>query len=325
MKQATKILSFICLGSVLCAALLTADQLPPDPGKYVEKKYSGWNGVLRGWVYSDWSCGGSFISWLNGAAAEFEKQHEGVYIEFESVTREAMLAGDIHPPDMLIFSRGVVEMEAQAIATGGYILVENPSAAGTAIPGKYAAPLIAMAEDIPVELPDSAMDLGLPASAGIEAIEFDEDAFRRFMNGELGRTIVNQSELARLIDLRENGRGPDWQCVVQGRYCWQDQQLMLGIRAEDERGELCADFLKLLLSDDQQAKLASIGAFPVTGISAYDSFSPYLLMEQQLRSTTPLFEKSEHSAQYAEALVRKLSSGSITPEAAAEQLAQTCS
>ena len=102
MSRIAKILSFMCLGCMICAVVLTAQELPPDPGKYVEKKYSGWTGVLRGWVYSDWSCSGSFISWLNSAAAEFEKQHEGVYIEFESVNREALAAEGIRPPDMLL-------------------------------------------------------------------------------------------------------------------------------------------------------------------------------------------------------------------------------
>lgn len=325
MRRTAKILSFICLGCMIIAAILTAKELPPDPGSYVEKKYSGWSGVLRGWIFSEWSCSGNFTSWLNRAAAEFEKQHEGVYLEFESVNREAMQAGDIHPPDMLIFSQGAVEAEGRAIATGGYIFVENPSAKGTAIPAEYAAPLIAMYEDIPMELPDSGMDLGLPASATIEPIEIADDAFRRFMNGELGRTIVNQAQLAKLIALRESGRGPDWHCTVQGRFCWQDQLLMLGIQAEDARKELCESFLELLLSNEQQAALASIGAFPVTGVSAYDGFSAYLPMEQQLRSATPVFPKSEHSAAFAEALVRKLSSGAISAEDAAHQLVQTCS
>jgi len=325
MKRAMRILSFICLGLMMLGGLKAARHLPGDSGVYVEKKYAGWSGVLRGWVCGEWSCAGSFVSWLNRCAADFEKAHEGVYIEFETVSRQAMLAGDIHPPDMLIYSDGIVPADGALIALGGYVFAENPDASGTVIPGEYAAAYIAMDAEEEIEIQGSGIDLGLPAMAAMENVEISGDALRRFMNGEAGRTIVNQAELAKLIALRESGRGPDWRCVPRGEYSWRDQRLYLGIRAEDARRELCEAFLEMLLEDEYQELLAGIGAFAATGISIYDSFSPYHAMEQQLLSTKGLFAKPEHSGFDWEALVRKLSSGQISPGEARNILLQTCS
>lgn len=320
-----RILSFICLCFMMMGGLRAALQLPGDSGSYVEKKYAGWSGVLRGWVCSEWNCAGSFVSWLNRCAADFEKAHEGVYIEFETVSRQAMEAGDIHPPDMLIYSDGIVQADGALIALGGYVFAENPDASGTMIPEEHAAAYIAMEDEEEIEIEDSGIDLGLPAMAAAENVEISGDAFQRFMNGEAGRTIVNQAQLAKLIGLRENGRGPDWQCVPRGEYSWCDQRLYLGIRAEDERRELCAAFLEMLLEDDYQKLLSGIGAFAATGISIYDSFSPYHAMEQQLRASKRLFVKSEHSGFDYGGLVRKLRAGQISREEARGALFQTCS
>lgn len=326
MRRIAKILSFICLGVVILSAIQLAGKLPADNGAYIEKKYSGWSGVLRGWVYSDWKCAGSFISWLNSCAAEFEKQHDGVYLEFETVNRQALDAPGLHPPDMLIFSEGAIDMEAAPIARGGYITVENPSASNTAVSPDHILPMIAMHAEEEIDVPDSGIDLGLPAISTMQGIEIREDAFQEFMNGGLGRTIIDQAQLSKLIALRESGRGPEWKCVAQGRYNWRDRRLMLGIKAvDDAQRQLCGEFLSLLLADDQQAALGMIGAFPVTEICAYDSFSPYHAMEQQMRLTKPLFQKPEHSASALEDLVRKARYGEITWGEAAEILAQTCS
>ena len=321
MNRLMKILTFICLAWVMISGLRIGAVLPADAGEYVEKKYAGWSGVLRGWIYSDWQCAGSFVSWLNAAAAEFEKAHDGVYIEFEQVTKEALLAGDIHPPDMRIRS-GIT---GDAIALGGYVFAENPSAAGTMILPEHCGALIAMYEEKQIEMEDSGMELGLPVMSRQSQIIISEDAFREFCNGNVGRTIVNQQQLAKLITLRENGRGPDWQLRAQGNYSWQDQVLRLSVCAEDEEGDLCRAFLELLLSEEIQGKLSSIGAFSATGISIYSEGSAYREMEKQLLGTVAIFPKDEHSPRAMGDLVRKLASGEITAPEAAGMLTQTYS
>ena len=118
---------------------------------YVEKKYAGWNGVLRAWVCSGWECSGSFVRWLNACASDFEKAHDGVYIEFTPVQKESMrdLQGSgVRPPELLLFSPdtlehadGLLPVDAPAelreelkdcggacaipVAMGGYIWVYN--------------------------------------------------------------------------------------------------------------------------------------------------------------------------------------------------------
>ena len=327
MKRITKILSFICLAGVIVGGIQAAKQLPADTSSFVQKKYAGWSGVLRGWVYSDWSCAGSFVSWLNGCAAEFEKQHEGVYLEFETVSREAIAAADIHPPEIKFFSGSLLGGEATAVAMGGYIIVEHPGASGTAIPAEYAAAMIAMhgATEGEVDLPDSGMDLGLPAMGTSGTIEIDENAFRRFCNGELGRTIVNQQELAKLISLRDSGRGPDWKCVPGGAYAWCDQRLMMQVYAEGEQEALCEEFREWLLREGSQRALGRIGGFPVTEAQAYDDHSAYRAMEVQMQIGQRLYPKTEHWGADFAALVRKLYAGGISHGEAIEILAQTCS
>lgn len=324
MSAWTKIISFICLLCLVLCGIRLADQLPADARVYVEKKYAGWSGVLQGWVCSDWACEGGFISWLNAAAAAFERRHEGVYLEFEYVNRAALLDESLYPPDMIFFSDSAAELSGESVAMGGYVFVENPSAAGTAIPEAYAGAYLTMYARHATELAPIGLDLGLPTSSAMERIEFSDDAFRRFCNGELGRTIVNQRELGRLIALRERGLGPDWQCMVQGEYCWCDQLLKLNVCANDERSKLCAEFQKLLLSEEWQCALSNIGGFPVTDVSAYSDASPYRAMEQQLRATKPLFQKSEHSAAEIAAMVRRLEDGQISLADAQAWLLQTC-
>lgn len=84
---------------------------PLDAQPYVEKKYAGWNGVLQAWICTQWNPGGSFISWFNQCAEDFEKIHEGVYLEFTPVSAEAMRGINtlnLPAPDLLFFSPGKI-------------------------------------------------------------------------------------------------------------------------------------------------------------------------------------------------------------------------
>lgn len=156
-----KLISLICLMGLLTlipAAVLIYRGLPADTQGYVEKKYSGWNGVLRAWVCSRFSGSASFTGWLNSCAADFERAHEGVYIEFTPVSAQAMAElgqNGIRPPELLFFSPGVLRSPAGLrevdlpgelrgdlaacgggyalpVALGGYIWVYNPDLCGGA-------------------------------------------------------------------------------------------------------------------------------------------------------------------------------------------------
>ncbi|MGN0184399.1 MAG: hypothetical protein ACI4AL_04715 [Aristaeellaceae bacterium] len=369
MRKSLQLLCLICVLALIVAAARIFPRLPADSQPYVEKKYAGWNGVLRGWISSEWSCGGSFVRWLNACAAGFEKRHEGVYLEFTEVDAAAvanLTDSGIRPPELVLFSPGVqvdaarlLPLDAQAavncgsdralpVAIGGYIWVYNRALcdgaptiddldALTLLPDvcgrSFSAAAVALlsgesdgGEEI--ALPDPGLDLGLPAMAqsGVE-LNQSESALTAFINGELPYLIVTQAELARLIRLRDAGRGPDWACAATGEVSCADQLLLLGVVGQsDESGAqreaLAAEFAAYLLSEDCQKKLADIGGFAVTDVQLYSSYSAYAPMEALLRSRALAVPDafSEHSRGDAAPIVREFLRGNIDAKVALMKL-----
>lgn len=364
MRKSLQLLCLICVLALIVAAARIFPRLPADSQPYVEKKYAGWNGVLRGWISSEWTCGGSFVRWLNACAAGFEKRHEGVYLEFTEVDAAAMAdLGDsgIRPPELVLFSPGVqadaarlLPLDAQAalncgsdralaVAMGGYIWVYNralcdgaptindqdvltllPDGGGRSFSAAAVALLSGESDGgEEITLPDPGLDLGLPAMAqsGVELIQ-SEDALTYFINGKLPWLVVTQAELARLIRLRDAGRGPDWACAATGEVSCGDQLLLLGVvdqsdEAGGQREALAAEFAAYLLGEDCQKKLADIGGFAVTDVQLYSSHSAYAPMEALLRSRALAVPDafSEHSVADAGAIVREFLRGNIGAEA----------
>ena len=369
MRKFLQLLCLICVLALIVAAARIFPHLPADSQPYVEKKYASWNGVLRGWISSEWTCGGSFVRWLNACVAGFEKRHEGVYLEFTEVDAAAMAdLGDsgIRPPELVLFSPGVqvdaarlLPLDAQAavncgsdralpVAMGGYIWVYNralcdgaPSIAEleplTLLPDgggrRFTAAAVALLSgsadtESELVLPDPGLDLGLPAMAqsGVELIQ-SEDALTYFINGKLPWLVVTQAELARLIRLRDAGRGPDWACAATGEVSCGDQLLLLGVvdqsdEAGGQREALAAEFAAYLLGEDCQKKLADIGGFAVTDVQLYSPHSAYAPMEALLRSRCLAVPEifSEHSVAGAGAIVREFLRGNIGAEAALMRL-----
>lgn len=336
-----RFLSLVCLAAlaiILPAAAMISRGLPADTRPYVEKKYAGWSGVLRAWVYCDWPAGGSLTRWLNGCAADFERAHDGVYIEFAQVHAGAMAqmeASGIRPPELLLFSPGTrvdaskllpldfgalrpeLRRDARAIpvAMGGYISARNPELRGGALcvpedgARRYSAALIALAngtsdEARPTPEPPG-LDLGLPAMAAGGDLVFAEDAYARFAAGEAAATIVTQREIAKLSALREAGRGPEWALEISGACAYTDQLLFASVRAPDAadadaaaRAELAAEFVALLLEEASQARLADAGAFGVCGAAIHSDFSPYAPLDALL-NMRELIAPAPFSEQYA--------------------------
>ena len=367
MQKFLQLLCLICVLALILAAARIFPRLPAESRPYVEKKYAGWNGVLRGWVSSRWSCGGSFVRWLNACAAGFERRHEGVYLEFTEVDAAAMAEmGDsgIRLPELVLFSPGAgpdasrllpIDVHASlrsgsdcalSVAMGGYIRVYNrtlcegaPSVddpdALTLLPDEpgrsFSAAAVALLSgnaDEEIVLTDPGLDLGLPAMAeGDTALIRSADALTAFINGELPQLIVTQAELAKLIRLRDAGRGPDWDCAATGEYVCGDQLLLLGVVAQADgagtaREALAMEFAAYLLGEDCQRKLADIGGFAVTDVQLYSSLSAYAPMEALLRSRRLALPDafSEHSVQNAGDIVRRFLRGQLDAEAALVQL-----
>ena len=335
MKRFLHVICFLIAAALLPAALLISHGLPADTRPYVEQKYAGWNGVLRAWVCVDWDCFGSFTRWLNACSTDFEKKHDGVYIEFTPVQAETLshLADSgIRPPEIVLFSPGTlgdlsvlkavdvpdairsdlrsISGRAYPVAMGGYIWAYNreltdgaPRSGFAVLPDdaarSFSAASVALLSDAPDDttsddaLPDMGLDLGLPANTTVEesdeAITIDSEAMERFIRGELPAVVVSQAELARLIRLRDSGRGPDWDCAASGTAAYTDQLLLLGIvsqsgDAAEEREALAEAFAAGLLEYEAQIKLADIGAFSVTGERIYADFSAYAELDALLNS-----------------------------------------
>lgn len=367
MRKSLQLLCLITVLALIVAAARIFPRLPADSQPYVEKKYAGWSGVLRGWISSEWSCSGSFVRWLNACAAGFEKRHEGVYLEFTEVDAAAMadLGGSgIRPPELVLFSPGVqvdasrlLPIDARAtldcgtdralpVAMGGYIWVYNrtlcngapslndldaltllPDGNGRCFTGAAIALLSGHVEG-EIALPDPGLDLGLPTMARPSAeLMQSEDALTAFVNGDLPYLIVSQAELARLIRLRDAGRGPDWACAATGDVACADQLLLLGVvdqadAAGEQREALAEAFAAYLLGEDSQRMLADIGGFAVTDVQLYPAHSAYAPMEALLRSRALALPEafSEHSAANAGAIVRAFLEGRIDAASALRAL-----
>lgn len=308
------------------ALIAARNTLPVKEIDYIEKKYSGWNGVLRAWFCSEWECASGFIGWLNRCAAAFEKENPGIYIEIEPVTAETAknwTDSGLNLPDMMIFSSGLLELSdglipldspvllrsalaaagsgyALPIAMGGYILAkhsEDIPAVSMPHDGKFnwSAAIIALSETdtAEIDVPETGIDLGLTASAELHdfLLNRSDSALNDFINGDAPAAVIDQAGLAKLIALQNAGRGPEWSIAESGRYAFADQLLMCGVvqtgRADSaSRKEYSAKFARSLLTEENQRDLSSTGAFSVLTERIYADTSAYAPMERLLVSRT---------------------------------------
>lgn len=155
--------------------------------------------------------------------------------------------------------------------------------------------------------------------------QYDEDAWRHFINGESAAMPVTQREIRRLQALLEQGKGPRWQ-LGPGDNVFTDQLLALAIvdRTENaDRTNLCSDFLAWLLSDACQTTLYRASIFAVTDApSGYGPSDPLTIMDRALRdpglSVPGIFDGQWVSG--SEAIVRKFISDSEAAPALWAQL-----
>lgn len=346
-----KFLSIICaliLALLVPGAYLLSRSLPADNGRYISEKYSGWSGVLQAWVCCDWEAGGSFISWLNSCAAQFERQHEGVYLEFTPVSAAAMEGlgeNGIRAPELVLFSPGILrdpsrlaelgfpdalrqdlrrDERAIPVAMDCCIWAVNPGAGGSTVCAPENMPgvigLLGEAAEAPAVPEAPGLDLGLPAFARA-ALQIDEDAMDSFLGGGAYRICADGAKLKQLMNLRESGRGPDWQIEGTGGFVCADRLLLLGATAgqSTETLELCREFARYLLGDAAQDALTIAGAYGVTGRSIYPAHDPRSIADGRIQAL-PLAAGnpfSEHSSRDAAAIVRSAAALAISPREAA--------
>lgn len=236
-----KILTIICallLAILLPVSFLVAQGLPADTGRYIEKKYAGWSGVLQAWICCEWNAAGSFVSWLNRCAADFEKKHNGVYIEFTAVEASAMremLESNVRKPELIFFSPGVLADSAGLIsleiphslrsdlqstsfaipvAMGGYIWVYNSSLAASAPARSADLNLTLLADDAARRF--SCAAIALLSGASSESDDMDDMPDARL---DLGLPVSAQSkgqifQTSEALELFIEGKLP-WTIVTQ--------------------------------------------------------------------------------------------------------------
>ena len=133
----------------------------------------------------------------------------------------------------------------------------------------------------PPAAPEGELSCRLP-----DGFRFEDDAWRRFANGEVAAMPVTQREVRRLQALSAQGKGPDWR-LCAGAAAFTDQLLCLAVvnapGAEEQRA-LCAAFLTCLLEDTCQGDLYRAACFSVTDAgSGYDAGDPLLTLDAALR------------------------------------------
>ncbi len=92
------VLACICVIS----GIYSTSFLPAETSQLIDNKYESWSGVIRIWAAEGTGCTG----WLNLAASDTEKQHNGVYIHIQEVSLTAIseyLTTGINPPDMIVY------------------------------------------------------------------------------------------------------------------------------------------------------------------------------------------------------------------------------
>lgn len=148
----------LLLGAVLLLsffAFQSLDVFPLPKDDIISQKSQKFSGVLRLWIYEENSpASPSAAPWLIRESAQFEKKHDGVYVQVSEVSRETLAsfsyAAEL-PPDMIVFSPGTLE-----------------SAVGLIHPGSQ--------KDLLNEFTDYADGFAIPIAAGAHAWAVRADA-----------------------------------------------------------------------------------------------------------------------------------------------------
>ncbi len=333
MRKLLKLIAVMAAAILFAAAMRAVSFLPADNKAYIEEKYAGWSGVLQACVCSRWQPGGSIVRWLNRCAADFEKQHDGVYLEFIACEEtEIGGIGEIYHPDMYFFSPGVFPAQTDysylaPVCLGGYAwayntaLTDENSIRAAALPDMqadtaahcYSAATIALmggTADAPPETEPS-MDIGLPAAAD------NKDALQRFIAGEIPYLAVSCADIAKLKQLSDAGRGPDWKTATSNGPAFTDQVLYMMIPAgipDDGRRDILSQFAAFLQNDKCLSYLADTGSIPVSGGNIYPPHSPYAAAEAFLSGRDVIMPPafSEYSAADCGEIVRAFCAGEIS-------------
>lgn len=228
--------------------------------------------VVRIWNVDTFEGGkGSRTSFLRAAARRAEAQTEGVKFLVSSYTAEgaedALARGQ--KPDLLSFGIGFSAGAEYSLPLGGGFSGGEVNGKVLALPwcrGAYALFSRAGATGTRTVISRGGENLVEVAAAlgGVEGRTEDSmRAYVAFLNGKYDRLLGTQRDLCRFA-----ARGADVSAEPLTQFCDLYQYISM---LSGEHAAACRVFLSVLLGEETQAKLASIGMYPV--ISGTDDVS----------------------------------------------------
>ncbi|NLG24957.1 MAG: hypothetical protein GX558_06350 [Clostridiales bacterium] len=132
------------LASSLASTLLSGGRAA-DARRQALIRREGFVGVLRMWTCEGFSPGaGSLSGWVMACIRRFERQHPGVYVQMRQVSPGVMAqfgAGDLNPPDVILFGRGMLESAAHLVPLEDLPMRAELADAGAVDGVRYAAPV----------------------------------------------------------------------------------------------------------------------------------------------------------------------------------------
>lgn len=251
---------FLLSFAIIFLTLFNVFKKPDDEDRF--------KGILRLWNIDSFEGGkGSRSAFLNKAAREYEKKHDGVYIMINTVSADgfsyAAEAGNI--PDMLSFSAGV-DVSGYAMKLAGFSFV------GGEINGScYAYPwckggylIYSIGEDFSsvtyentvISSGGSNLPLTVAALSGMKGsftVKNSTAAYVEFLNGKYKYMIGTQRDFFRFQtrEISVHAKPLD---------SYNDLYQYISILNENEDiYAICLDFIKFLTSESIQKQLKDIG------------------------------------------------------------------
>ncbi len=270
--------------SLVCVAICVIGVIFLKPSE-IQTQKDGYSGILRLWHIDLFEGGkGSRSAFLNRVAGRYEKKNENLYIMVNTYTAqgaaEAFKKGEY--PDLLSFScgvDGVAEVcRKLSFRFGGGEIGQSAYAYPWCGGGYY---LFCLEEDFSsvsaetLVLSDGGNNLPWIAAAlygvkGEIGCESSTSAYVHFLNGKYRYMLGTQRDICRF-----QTRGVSVYSQPLTKYNDLFQYIAVTVR-EENAVTACENFVKFLLSDEEQQKLPEIGMYPLSQISAQNTLSAFV-------------------------------------------------
>lgn len=287
------ILAVVCLPERLCR-LLNQDELTDEMYRRREAYYTG---VIELWQIDCFEGGtGSRTQWLKNAVGAFEKKHNGVFINVNSVSpllAEQLLDSGDRQADMISFGAGITvdraKLESLEAQTDTLFPFLGPVCFSQAIPWCMGAYCVIgetenWGKDGFTDKRGAVYSLGIAPKAGYDPFQAltradltrelsfrqgtAQEMFDLYAGGRVRSLVGTQRDLYRVL-ARQN-RGAMREGAVTFLEEYNDLFQFIGIfHTQDEKKmSMMQTFVSFLLEKEQQDALGEIGMFPVRNDAA---------------------------------------------------------